>query len=141
MADGEDQVTALRLEAISAFITAIATIFIAWFTQTIWRANKEQLRHHRLIERAYISGGGAPASGDPSRFVLTVENYGKTPGIVSDYAILLCARRDLPPSPAYLDPNFPWVAWKAHISPGGRTLPVTTRPIPGGPNPVTYGRF
>jgi len=129
------------LEAISAVITAIGTGFIAWFTKTIWQANKAQLRHQRQIEHAYISGGGAPSRNDPSQFVLTVQNYGKTPGIVCQYALVLCPRRCLPPAPAYLEANFPWVAWIAQISPGGHTIPVTSRPIPPGPNPVAYGRF
>jgi len=129
------------LEAISAFITAIGTAFIAWFTHTIYRANREQLRHQRQIERAYISGGGAPSAKNPSEFVLTVQNYGKTRGHVLKFAVDLCLRRDLPPVPKYLEPNFPWVTWRADIAPDGHTIPVTTRLIPQGPNPVAYGRF
>jgi TRAP-type C4-dicarboxylate transport system permease small subunit len=41
-----------------AVITAFATAFIAWFTYTLWNANREQIKRTREIERAYISGGG-----------------------------------------------------------------------------------
>ena len=131
----------MNFEVISAIITAIGTGFIAWFTGTIWLANREQLRHQRQIERAYISGGGAPNANDPSQFVLTVQNYGKTPGHILQYALELCLRRDLPPAPKYLETNYPWVTWQSVIAPGGHTIPVTTRDIPQGPNPVAYGRF
>jgi hypothetical protein len=128
-------------EVISAIITAIATVFIAWFTGTLWQSNKAQLRHQRQIERPYVSGGGAPASNDRTVFVLTVQNYGRTPGVISHYAVELCLRGNLPPAPDYLNANYTWVSWVATISPGGQTIPLTTRPIPIGPNPVAYGRF
>jgi hypothetical protein len=117
-------------EVISAIITAIATVFIAWFTGTLWQSNKAQLRHQRQIERPYVSGGGAPASNDRTVFVLTVQNYGRTPGVISHYAVELCLRGNLPPAPDYLNANYPWVSWVATISPGGQTIPLTTRPIP-----------
>jgi hypothetical protein len=129
------------LEATSALITAIGTAVIAGFTGVIFSVHRAQLRHQRRIERPYISGGGAPARSDPTQFVLTVQNYGKTPGVIAQYALRLCPRGNLPPAPEYLNANFPWVPWVAHISPGGQTIPVTTETIPTGPNPVAYGRF
>ena len=53
----------------------------------------------------------------------------------------LILRRDLPPAPKYLETNYPWVTWQSVIAPAGHTIPVTTRDIPQGPNPVAYGRF
>jgi hypothetical protein len=42
----------------SPAITAIATGIIAWFTATLWTNAKNELRHNREVERAYVAGGG-----------------------------------------------------------------------------------
>src|SRR5207302_10883162 len=66
--------------------TAAATIVIATFTLTLWLVAGNQLRHAREVERAYVSGGGTRASNNRNLFVLTVENYGKTPATIIGYA-------------------------------------------------------
>ena len=37
-------------------VAAVATAFVGYFTYTIWTVNKNQLRHAREVERAYVSG-------------------------------------------------------------------------------------
>src|SRR5262245_43050470 len=71
----------------SAFITAVATGVIAAFTITIWTNNRSQLKHSREVDRAYVSGGGAPTDKYAAQFVLTVENYGQTPAMLREFVI------------------------------------------------------
>jgi hypothetical protein len=133
----------------SALITAIATGFIAYFTKTIWNINRTQLQHARQVERAYISGGGGypidTTSGlpvvDPTRFVLTVQNYGKTQGRVTAYAVFVVDRANLPLQPAYLAPGFMPTPFGGIYQLGGPTLPITQIPVAAGPNPIAYGRL
>ena len=74
------------------WITAIATIIIAWFTGTIWSINRRQLVHSHNVERAYISGGGVrtqrfhsmsanqmPIMVDAGEFQFHINNFGIPP--------------------------------------------------------------
>jgi len=47
------------LDVSAPALTALATAFVGWFTATIWWANKEQIRHNRQTERAYLWPGFA----------------------------------------------------------------------------------
>jgi hypothetical protein len=78
-------------------------LFAAWIA---WKVVQHQLRHTMMVERAYISGGGGALVEEPNLFLLTVQNYGKTPGTVTAYALFVCDRADLPPEPAYLAPEY-----------------------------------
>jgi hypothetical protein len=68
-------------------VTATATVFIALFTFTLFWATWSLLRHGREVERAYVSGGGPLAANDPNILAFTVDNYGKTPAIMVEYAV------------------------------------------------------
>jgi hypothetical protein len=133
----------------NAVITAFATIAIAAFTGTIWAINKSQLAHGQKVERAYISGGGGylldtrtnPPTVDTTQFVLTVQNYGKTQGTVTAYAVFVIDRANLPPEPAYLTPGFVPTPFGGIYQLGGPTLPITQVTVPPGPNPIAYGRL
>jgi hypothetical protein len=150
------------LNDFSPLITGIATIFIARFTQTLWRATKENILHSHHIERAYISGGGVPettvlepppktsvvfpgATNIPTldvpirvltgRFELHVNNYGKTPGELLEIAVGFCEEGKIPPEPAYeRKPHHDW------IQPGRGHRPITWIDFPEG-RPIVYGRF
>jgi hypothetical protein len=130
-------------------ITALATIIIAAFTGTIWAINWNQLAHAHKVERAYISGGGGyginTSSGiptvDTTQFILTVQNYGKTQGTVTAYAVFVIDRANLPPQPAYLTPGFVPTPFSGIYQLGGPTLPITQTAVPPGPNPIAYGRL
>jgi hypothetical protein len=67
-------------------VTAVATAFIAIFTLTLWWATWGLLTHGREIERAYVSGGG-PHDLATRIFQLRVNNYGKTPAIMTAVGI------------------------------------------------------
>ncbi len=80
------------LECHAGAVTAIATLFIAGFTGTIWRVNRNQLKHARKTDRAYLDAGpgggdGLPRADGKTRIVkegkvrirLHVTNHGKTP--------------------------------------------------------------
>jgi hypothetical protein len=80
----------------SAAITAVATIFIAAFTLTLWLTTGRQLEHNRVVERAYITMSHITPIFDPSRdsnafrirddgaalVRIEFKNYGRTPAEV-----------------------------------------------------------
>ena len=85
------------LKVHDGIVTAIATAVIAAFTFTLWLTGRNQLRHTREIERAYVTGGGNYAK-DPLTgaivvrngkqvFQVHVGNYGKTPLFLSHYDV------------------------------------------------------
>jgi hypothetical protein len=119
---------------------ALFAAWIAWMA--VQRQIDEQQRQARVVERAYISGGGAPLKERPDLFLLTVQNYGKTPGTVTAYALSVCDGADLPPEPDYLKPGYIRTPFIATYPPGGGTLPITTTEIPPlASKPIAYGRL
>jgi hypothetical protein len=71
-----------------------------------------------------------------------VQNYGKTPGTITAYALSVSDRADLPPEPDYLKPGYIRTPFIGTYPPGGGTLPITTTAIPPlAPNPIAYGRL
>jgi len=105
-------------------------------------ATKSMLERSRLVERAYISGGGPTALVDGKRvFVLTAENAGKTPATLTDYSVYLCDRSKLPSEPKYLDHRHTPETYIARIPPDHRTREITRCSVTDGPNPIAYGRF
>jgi hypothetical protein len=119
---------------------ALFAAWIAWMA--VQRQIDEQQRQARVVERAYISGGGGPLTKEPNLFLLTVQNYGKTPGTITAYALFVCDKADLPPEPDYLKPGYIRTPFIGTYPPGGRTLPITTTAIPpSAPNPIAYGRL
>jgi hypothetical protein len=131
------------LDAISPAITAIATAVIGFFTYTLWTSNQEEIRHQREIERAYISGGGPLAPDNPNILLFTVDNYGKTPAVMLEYAVAFCPLNAIPPTPAYDAPNFPHTTFTDRIPPGTMGRPIARIPIPPNmPRPLlVYGRY
>jgi hypothetical protein len=89
-------------------ITAIATAFIAAYTIILARATKaltslarQQERTSRTHERAYMIGGGParlPSDGviTTDLGVMTIENWGKTPGFVTKVQWGICSTKDFP---------------------------------------------
>jgi hypothetical protein len=125
-------------------ITAIASAASALFAGTIWWVNRRQLKHTRTVERAYISGGGPLDGDDLNNFVFTVNNYGKTPGILTEYAVEFCPLTDIPPSPAYEARGYKRQAFHDRIPPGGinETRAAASIDIPPLPRPLlVYGRY
>jgi hypothetical protein len=119
-------------------------LFAAWMAwMAVQRQIEEQQRQARVVERAYISGGGGQLVKDhPNLFVLTAQNYGKTPGTVTAYALSVCDRADLPLEPDYLKPGYTPTPFIATYPPGGGTLGITTTAIPqSAANPIAYGRL
>jgi hypothetical protein len=140
----------------NAIVIALATLATAYFTGTIWSINRSQLGHARQVERAYISGGGGYRTDtdddgvphmDTTQFVLTVQNYGKTPGTVTAYAVFVVERENLPLQPVYLNPGFVPTPFYGTYQPGGPTLPIVHQMVPHPLglsrhiNPIAYGRL
>jgi hypothetical protein len=125
-------------------IAAISTAVSALFAGTIWWVNRRQLKHTRNVERAYISGGGPLAKDDPDTFIFTVNNYGKTPGVLIEYAVEFCPLNAIPSIPAYAKRGYKRQAFHDRIPPGGisETRPVAFVNIPPLPRPLlVYGRY
>jgi hypothetical protein len=117
-------------------ITALATVVIALFTLTLWWSNRTQVKHMREVERAYIWGGG-PLTLLGSALQLTVNNYGKTPGLLIEYAVGFCSRTNIPPTPQY--------SLRQHYHDWIPPIPEMIKPIRviafAQPDPLIYGRF
>ena len=113
------------------------------------------------MERAYISGGGAPEiqqiSADAARragvqfpgdfegainietgqFLLQINNYGKTPARLIEYGIGWCDAGAIPERPTY-----EWTYFRDWIQPGRGTRTIARIRIPTEfSRPVIYGRF
>src|SRR5262249_10015883 len=67
-------------------LSALASLVVALFTFTLWLIASSQLRHARDIDRAYVSGGG-PGNPPDGPFILTINNYGRTPAALIGYAV------------------------------------------------------
>ena len=71
-------------------ITAIETGLIAFFTFTLWGSNREQIRHNRKTERAYLWPGFAPhlrhhpIEGGGANWNMSILNTGRTAGILHE---------------------------------------------------------
>jgi len=116
-------------------VTAVATAFIAIFTLTLWWATWGLLTHGREIERAYVSGGG-PLDPATRVFQLQINNYGKTPAILTAVGIGFCELKNIPRSPLY-----EWMPTQGTYKPGDHGRPVMNLAIPTLQEPVVYGRF
>jgi hypothetical protein len=125
-------------------VTAFATAVSAVFAGTIWWVNRSQLKHTRHVERAYISGGGPLDKDDFNKFLFTVNNYGKTPGILTEYAVEFCPLTSIPSIPAYNARGYTREGFHDRIPPGGikETRLVASIDIPPLPRPLlAYGRY
>src|SRR5262249_39948162 len=90
----------------AGLVGAAGALFAAWIAWTaVQRQLEVQQQQASVVDRAYISGGGGyriyigddgAQHWDTTKFVLTVENYGKTRGTVTAYAVFVCDRADLP---------------------------------------------
>jgi hypothetical protein len=152
-----------HLDLVASGITAVATWYIARFTGVIRSINTKQLATTEDVERAYLSGGGAPhleeiepisipemgkyvpniaSRGRQFRqtgwFRLDINNHGKTRGNILEYGYGFCAPDkvgELPEKPVYR-----WVYYYDQIGPGTQSRPIKKVKIPDGQS-VIYGRY
>jgi hypothetical protein len=137
------------LHANEGAITALATVVIGVFTFTLWFTARNQLRHTRKIERAYLTCGGDYTRDLKGAIVLNpagkrmfqvhVGNYGKTPAFVSDYDVHFAKLDDLRPE-AFARPVSPSRRHEDRLAPGGHTKVIIDIEIPGNED-VVYGAF
>jgi len=104
--------------------------------------NVRQLRHAREVDRAYVSGGG-PGNPPHGPFVLTINNYGRTPATLLEYAIEFCEFDAIPDQPAYLAKNYPRTRLRGVYPPQTHAREVDRIEYQGRNlrDPVAYGRF
>lgn len=94
----------------SELVTAVATIAIAAFTYTLYVTTRLQLKHNRLVERAYVKVSPTPpgvsfgpAPGQIS-ISLEIRNHNSTPASVTDVLVtadILPNGQALPEIPPY----------------------------------------
>jgi len=99
------------------------------------------------LARAYVSGGGpwikaAPLFPHPVGFQLTVDNYGKSPATVVEFALEICEMTNLPERPRYLRDDYPdRQALRATIRPKQKGLLFAEKHFAPMQNAVAYGRI
>jgi hypothetical protein len=133
-------------------ITGISTAIIVYLTWTIWRTNRDQLRHSEQVERAYVTlrherpglnidlkeGGWAWVT-------MRVTNFGQTPATVTDAVIKLVTlpvNKWLPDTPDYtpnLDRDSPRIVPKGFLVTNdqiffGATYHISTEVVSGQQN-------
>ncbi len=119
----------------------VSTTALWWSTRQLWSVTKVAAEHIPRVERAYFSGGGPLIAGG-QQLAFTIDNYGKTPGVLVEYAVEFCPLNNIPPVPAYLAPNYQRTRWHGVIKPDTLGLPITAIPIPNIPRPILiYGRY
>lgn len=137
-----------------AIVSAVQFFFIYRADKRAAQAFREQARAARAAvgavqvardtERAYVSGGGYlfNNTADEGRlwFRVTVDNYGKTPGVLRWYAFEFCGRHDIPETPAYATEGYVRRPFFDRIKPGeeGREIEVIRYPPTN--SQVVYGR-
>jgi hypothetical protein len=135
------------LTAILALIGAIQIGVFAWQGFQLKRSVDLAERRDKILERAYMSGGGVPerqkimgASGIvvlgnlTGKFEFHINNHGKTPGELMQIAIEFCDRSEIPESPTYHpEPFHDW------IGPNTQSRAMKRKEIPEGVTAV-YGR-
>ena len=97
------------LDAHAGAITAIATGVIGIFSFTLWHTNRQQLRHSRVVERAYVKLShikpGLTVKQDGKFWVqIKAKNFGQTPARVTDILLkplILPKNEKLPNVPDY----------------------------------------
>jgi hypothetical protein len=123
-------------------ITAVETGLIAFFTFTLWGATRAQRAHDREVNRAYVSGGGPLVASNLNMLAFTVDNYGKTPAIMLEYAVEFCPLNAIPPVPVYYRRNYLRTAFRDRIAPGTMGRIIAGISIPNIPRPLlAYGRY
>jgi hypothetical protein len=153
-----------HLDLVAAFITAVATYYIARFTNVIRSINSKQLATTGDVERAYLSGGGAPEIQRIDRgaqtvpgttggsttihlgydlrptgyFRLDINNHGKTRGNILEYGYGFCERDKVNELPA--KPDYRWVYYYDQIGPGTQSRPIKRVKIPETKS-VIFGRY
>jgi hypothetical protein len=96
-----------------------------------------QNRHNRLIERAYVAGGG-PYDGTNRRFVLHINNFGRTQAEIISFQVGFCEFAAIPEAPNYtIDRDF-----RDFLPPGRFNYTLAFIGVdPALNDPVIFGRF
>jgi hypothetical protein len=115
------------------------------------KLSKENALHLRKVERAYVSGGGAPTrdrqpitrSGVTKSaylFKLCINNYGKTPGEILEYGVGWCNADEVDKLPAR--PQYKWFFYRDMVKPGIGSHGIKWLEIPEGiSKAVIFGRL
>jgi hypothetical protein len=137
------------LDILTAILAAIGTVQLIVFAWQGWQLKRSvdlAKKRDRILERAYMSGGGVQErekrllngvvvlGGLTGKFEFHLNNHGKTPGELMKIAIEFCDSSNIPKSPTY-KPE-PFQDW---IGPGTQSRAMKSKEIPKGMTAV-YGR-
>jgi len=115
-----------------------ATVVLALLSvYQIWSG----IKRDKIVERAYLVGGGGVSQENPPKFRLNLGNYGKSPASMKAYALEICELSKLPKKPRYLDSDYNWETFIDEIAPTQNKI-ICVRTVDAAfEKPVIYGRF
>jgi hypothetical protein len=139
-----------------AVVSATQIIFLIRtdkITRITAEAAQKSADHIPRVERAYLSGGGAPSNLQPidpqniragirhMNFMLDINNYGKTPGELLEFGIGWCEFDEVAQLPTR--PNYRWFFFRDFIRPDTSSRHLVEIGIPENAriDPVIYGRY
>ena len=124
---------------------AIATIALALVTLILAALSVYQIssgiERDKIVESAYLVGGGGVSDETPPKFGLDLANYGKSPASMKAYAVEICDFSDLPEKPMYLDPNYKRQTFIDEIAPKQKKTIYAREVSSTFAKPIVYGRF
>jgi len=124
---------------------AIATMALAFATVILVALGIYQIssgiQRDKVVESAYLVGGGGVTQEKSPKFCLNLANYGKSPASMKAYALEICELSKLPKKPKYLDSDYNWDTFIDEIAPT-QNKAICIRTVSAAfEKPVIYGRF
>jgi hypothetical protein len=90
-----------RATATFTGVLAISTILLWLSTRKLWKVTGIAAGHIPQVERAHVSGGAVRLTNDPHQFMVTINNYGKTPAFIGTIWAEIVPESTLPAVPVY----------------------------------------
>jgi hypothetical protein len=115
-----------------------ATIILAFLSVYQIRSG---IKRDKIVERAYLVGGGGVTQEKPPQFRLNLGNYGKSPASMKAFSLEICDLRNLPKKPKYLNSDYNWETFIDEIAPMQQKVICVRTVSAAFEKPVVYGRF
>jgi hypothetical protein len=90
-----------RTTATFTAVLGLSTIGLWLSTRKLWRVTRIAAEHIPRVERAYVSGGATGIKDSPQYFMITIDNYGKTPAFIGTIWANIAPENKLPLVPVY----------------------------------------
>ena len=101
-----ERATAIFTAATAIFtaVLAVSTVLLWRSTSKLWKVSRRAADHIPQVERAHVSGG-AVRTDNPHQFMVTINNYGKTPAFIGTIWAEVVPESTLPTVPVYDEPQ------------------------------------